>query len=388
MTRQIRLDAPLSALDAPVKNPDGSVTYTSRVASTGPLRYMQPDGSFTVERRNLDELRGIARQINAKSIPVTLNHPDDGMFSSGSRHPIAGRAHDARIERDDGVDHVVAKLTVRDPMTIGAIADKTHRGVSLGYSCDTEDAGDGTWLQKNVQVDHAACVPTPRCTSCFTRSDGACPIHRDWVAPLEAHAKAIADPDDDIDSWNPNAGLLCDSDCRDETFEDDDPENEIELDGGFTKTPPGREPVGGISGLMVDAPVAEPTKNYSAPDPNTPPAVNSGMSEDSTMSDKKTDCGCQNHDADAARNDAVDYDLDGNPTAEHRRRRDRAMLGQPSVHRDRGGAASLDAGAPKQTTDEADSIAFMQRAAASELNQKSDARVRYEAAAAARKAGR
>jgi hypothetical protein len=262
-----------AVLNAPVRTSAGT-TYTARVASDGPLKYLAADGSVQIERRSIDVLKSIVDQL--PGIELTVDHPD-GMLRPGDGVRRVGVVRSARLERDGDVTHAVAELHITDQGAIGAIANG-RRGISLGYLADVEGpAADGSYEQLNCQVNHAAIVETPRCTSCFMRADhaGACrtDVHQ-WTdhdrlrehalhigrggAPNKQDVDAMRDalrerghdvlcsderaagrylsavhhdhpnfqawldefvaPDDDDDDDN---GGFCDSDCR--TSPDDDP---------------------------------------------------------------------------------------------------------------------------------------------------------------------
>jgi hypothetical protein len=152
------------ALAAPVKSLGGTL-YEARCASTAPMQYLDANGRATSEYRDADEVQRIVDQLPGKV--VCLNHPDDGMYAQGSRHPISGVIKSARLERDNGETFAVATLDISDPKLLKAIQSGRARGISLGYSTDLMSDG----RQVGVQVDHAAVVPQPRCTKCELRAD-------------------------------------------------------------------------------------------------------------------------------------------------------------------------------------------------------------------------
>ncbi len=166
MVTGIRTDR-AGALEAPRRQPNGSVTFSGRAARVGPMSYGGSGGS--IETRDESELRRIADQLPGRA--VVLGHPPGGMLSKGARGEVVGLVTAARV---DG-HHVVVDANIFDRSALDAIA----RGVvelSLGYQVAHVDA-DGH--QRGTTVDHLALVERGRCgPSCAIRTDcagAACP---------------------------------------------------------------------------------------------------------------------------------------------------------------------------------------------------------------------
>ena len=204
----MRRNDAIADLSPPRKTSTGTV-YHARVASTAPMPYLLQDGTMTTERRSTAELKRIVDKLPDK--PITLSHPPNALVPRDDQ--VVGKVLSAKLERGaDGVDHCVAELHVHDQETLDAIATGT-RGISLGYTTDVLTNGE----QTNCVPFHAAIVDRPRCTTCSLRGDradcaGAC------------SCKSDAKP------------LLCDSDCADESIDDDEWLDDPDPDSVFAAT--------------------------------------------------------------------------------------------------------------------------------------------------------
>ena len=164
--RVVRLD--FVQLDAPVQIGD-SMRFTGRAASSAPMTYTDPDGSSHVETRGPEVIPDIIAQLPGK--PIAFEHPlDDKMYSDGTSHPVSGRVVSARLDTDAaGTQYAVATFDVTDPKLLKAIKRGPVRQLSLGYRCDIAPKG----RQKDLSVDHLACVEAGRCAGgqCSIRAD-------------------------------------------------------------------------------------------------------------------------------------------------------------------------------------------------------------------------
>lgn len=160
-SRQWRIDLS-DALERPRFLPDGTAILSGRAARIGDHEY-----SWGTERRDIDELQSIARQLPGR--PLTVGHPPT-MLRKGGRAPTAGSVKRADVRGD----HAEVDMHVNET---GLLAMRQgQKYLSLGYEAEVV-AG----RQTQTRVDHLALVSAARCgVSCSIRTDcsgGGCGCH-------------------------------------------------------------------------------------------------------------------------------------------------------------------------------------------------------------------
>ena len=100
-----------AVLNAPVRTSAGT-TYTARVASDGPLKYLAADGSVQIERRSIDVLKSIVDQL--PGIELTVDHPD-GMLRPGDG---VTRVNGFPIERPEQAQTAFESLDVASELRV------------------------------------------------------------------------------------------------------------------------------------------------------------------------------------------------------------------------------------------------------------------------------
>lgn len=99
-------------------------------------------------------------------VPVTNDHPPEMVDAKNARKYAVGSLQGTPIPDDD---HVRGDLSVYDHDTIGQMDSGSRRQLSLGYTCDLEEApgvdpvyGPYDAIQRNIRGNHVALVTTAR----------------------------------------------------------------------------------------------------------------------------------------------------------------------------------------------------------------------------------
>lgn len=142
----------------------GGIRVPASLTRAGLFRYQNPDGTFRVEYRPLDEVSRADSLATLADAPVTNLH--HGLISPANwRKAAVGSLSGAA--RMDG-DHVVADLVIQDAHVISLIESGERREVSLGYRMRLERT-PGTFngerydaIQRDIKYNHVALVPRGR----------------------------------------------------------------------------------------------------------------------------------------------------------------------------------------------------------------------------------
>lgn len=92
---------------------------------------------------------------------TTDEHPPDQVTSDNATRYAKGSVQNVRQGSGKDIDLLLADLVVYDKQLIEEI-QQGKREVSAGYECTYEDAGDGTYLQKQICGNHVAVVTNGR----------------------------------------------------------------------------------------------------------------------------------------------------------------------------------------------------------------------------------
>jgi hypothetical protein len=165
--RELRFDF-ADSLDRPRILPDGSAIVHGRAARTGDHEYR-----WGTERRDLDELESIVRQLPGK--PVTVDHPHT-MLSKGGKASVVGAVKRASVRNDrgdrqtgDNLEFVHAEVELRVSSFGLSVMRAGRRELSLGYETSPVNG-----RQTETRVDHLALVHAGRCgATCSIRTDCA-----------------------------------------------------------------------------------------------------------------------------------------------------------------------------------------------------------------------
>lgn len=150
----------------------GFLVARANIAKTGPLRYLNADGTERIELVLADELFADKSLSTFRSAPVVLIHPAEKILTpDNARRLSVGWPSDVRAADDQ--EHVEAVLTITDAAAIKAIEDGV-RELSPGYFCDLEPIEGGVFtmpdgstvradfLQRNRTHNHIAIEPEGR----------------------------------------------------------------------------------------------------------------------------------------------------------------------------------------------------------------------------------
>ena len=150
----------------------GFLVAQANIAKTGPLRYLNADGTERIELVLADELFAEKSLASFRSAPIVLIHPAEKVLTpDNARRLSVGWPADVR-PADDG-EHVEATLTITDAGAIRAIEDGV-RELSPGYFCDLEPIEGGVFtmpdgstvradfIQRNRTHNHIAIEPEGR----------------------------------------------------------------------------------------------------------------------------------------------------------------------------------------------------------------------------------
>ena len=146
--------------------------------------------------------------------PVTDRHPEEFLNVENARFFMRGHVQHVQPgpQLPDGEQSVIGDLVITDPMLIQKIKAGV-RDLSVGYTCEYTDNGDGTYSQTRLRANHVAVVETGRAQNCRIM-DG---VTEEMIASSES--RSFDDLADEIhQSYNPS----------DSEEEDDDEEIEEE----------------------------------------------------------------------------------------------------------------------------------------------------------------
>lgn len=153
------------ALPAPTRTDSGMLISDAHLTRVGVFLYRRADGSVQRELRLPEEVFHADSLASFQLVPVTLNHPPQGVTAENVREHSVGSVGDT--VRQDG-DHVLAKLSVQDAAAVAAVESGSNRELSCGYTCDVEMTS-GTWrgqpydaIQRNIRGNHVALVERGR----------------------------------------------------------------------------------------------------------------------------------------------------------------------------------------------------------------------------------
>lgn len=155
---------------------DGRLIVDAHITRSGVFSYRNPDGTTRREYRPPDEVFKADSLSTFALVPVTNDHPPEGVTSRNARKYAVGSV--GENVRQDG-DHVTAQLVVFDQGVIDAMA-RGKRDVSCGYECDLDETPGVTpsgerydAIQRNIVGNHLAIVSVGRAGSARVRMDGA-----------------------------------------------------------------------------------------------------------------------------------------------------------------------------------------------------------------------
>ena len=140
------------------------------VARTGTQEYLPeelglspgPPGLISVLRPEA-EVFSPATIASFEGMPVTNDHPPDGVDVSNIRALQKGHAHNVRRGSGEESDLLLADLIITDPVLIDLILDG-KREISCGYTYELCEE-NGTYIQRKIRGNHVAVVDAGRAGS-------------------------------------------------------------------------------------------------------------------------------------------------------------------------------------------------------------------------------
>ena len=141
------------------------------VARTGVQEYLAEElglppvrgdpGALIPVYRPAEEVFDPATIASFEGMPVTNDHPPEGVTLENIRYLQKGHAHHIRRGTGEEADLLLADLIITDPGLIEAILHEGKREISCGYMyelCEEE----GKYVQRNIRGNHIAVVDSGR----------------------------------------------------------------------------------------------------------------------------------------------------------------------------------------------------------------------------------
>ena len=136
------------------------------VARTGTQDYLPeelglPGSSFISVYRPEEEVFSPETIASFEGMPVTNDHPPDGVDVSNIRALQKGHAHNVRRGTGDESDLLLADLIITDPGLIDLILEEGKREISCGYTYELCEE-NGQYIQRKIRGNHVAVVDAGR----------------------------------------------------------------------------------------------------------------------------------------------------------------------------------------------------------------------------------
>ena len=131
---------------------------------TGPVPvYRPPEEVFSPEA-----------MASFEGMPVTEDHPPDGVDAGNIRVLQKGHTHNVRRGAGSESDLLLADLIITDPGLISAILEEGKREISCGYTYEL-CAENGRYVQRRIRGNHVAVVDAGRAGPRVSIRDGQPP---------------------------------------------------------------------------------------------------------------------------------------------------------------------------------------------------------------------
>ena len=140
------------------------------VARTGTQEYLKdelglPGGGEPVSvYRPEEEVFSPETMASFEGMPVTNDHPPEGVDVSNIRALQKGHAHNVRRGSGAESDLLLADLIITDPALITAILEDGKREISCGYTYELCEE-NGQYIQRKIRGNHVAVVDAGRAGS-------------------------------------------------------------------------------------------------------------------------------------------------------------------------------------------------------------------------------
>lgn len=174
------------------------------VARTGTQDYLPEELGLTNEQLQAKEVNGLihvfrpeeevfspAALASFEGMPVTNDHPPDGVDVSNIRALQKGHAHNVRRGSGEESDLLLADLIITDPALITAILEEGKREISCGYTYEL-CMEDGQYIQRKIRGNHVAVVDAGRAGSRVSIKDRKPVIERRKSIMKKSLSKVLA----------------------------------------------------------------------------------------------------------------------------------------------------------------------------------------------------
>ena len=148
----------LLCLNVPVAR-TGTQEYLPEELGLPPVRG-DPGQLIPVERPE-EEVFDPATIASFEGMPVTNDHPPEGVTLENIRYLQKGHAHHIRRGTGDEADLLLADLIITDPGLIELILHEGKREISCGYMYELREE-NGHYVQRNIRGNHIAVVDSGR----------------------------------------------------------------------------------------------------------------------------------------------------------------------------------------------------------------------------------
>ena len=139
------------------------------VARTGTQDYLPQELGLPPTRgpdlisvfRPEEEVFSPATIASFEGMPVTNDHPPEGVDTSNIRALQKGHAHNVRRGTGEEADLLLADLIITDPYLIRLIMEEGKREISCGYTYELCEE-NGEYIQRKIRGNHVAVVDAGR----------------------------------------------------------------------------------------------------------------------------------------------------------------------------------------------------------------------------------
>ena len=128
------------------------------------------NGTVSVYRPE-EEVFSPETMASFEGMPVTNDHPAEGVDTSNIRALQKGHAHNVRRGTGAESDLLLADLIITDPALIAAILEEGKREISCGYTYELCEE-NGRYVQRRIRGNHVAVVDAGRAGSRVSIKDG------------------------------------------------------------------------------------------------------------------------------------------------------------------------------------------------------------------------
>lgn len=136
------------------------------VARTGYQEYWAmelglPGNNLINVYRPEEEVFSPETMASFEGMPVTDDHPEDGVTIDNHKELAKGHASNIRRGKGDESDLLLADLIIDDPELIDKIMKDDKREISCGYTYELSEEG-GRYIQRQIRGNHVAVVDAGR----------------------------------------------------------------------------------------------------------------------------------------------------------------------------------------------------------------------------------